>query len=317
MSDENFSPVIFLMGPTAAGKTALALALHAEFPVDIVSVDSSQVYRGMDVGTAKPTLAEQAKAPHRLIDIRDPADPYSAAEFGVDALQEISKIIHAGRIPLLVGGTMFYFHALEYGLAPLPSANQEIRERLHEESRHTGWAHLHERLRALDPDAAARIDPNDAQRIQRALEVVELTGRPSSHWHTKTPDAVIPYDLIKIGIYPRERQQLHDRIASRFDRMLNQGLVAEVERLRERGDLTPELPSMRTVGYRQVWQYLTGLVNYNEMIQRGVAATRQLAKRQLTWLRKYRGVHYLDGDSADLSAACGHYLIGRFGHKGL
>lgn len=317
MPSENLSPVIFLMGPTAAGKTALALALHAEFPVDIVSVDSSQVYRGMDVGTAKPTLAEQAKAPHRLIDIRDPAEPYSAAEFRVDALQEIAKIIHAERIPLLVGGTMFYFHALEYGLAPLPSANQEIRERLHEESRQNGWAHLHERLQALDPDAAARIDPNDAQRIQRALELIELTGRPSSQWHTQTRDAVIPYDLIKIGIYPRERQQLHDRIASRFDRMLDQGLVAEVERLRERGDLTPELPSMRTVGYRQVWQYLTGLVNYNEMIQQGVAGTRQLAKRQLTWLRKYRGVHYLDGDNADLSAACGDYLIGRLGHKRL
>jgi tRNA dimethylallyltransferase len=317
MSKQNFSPVIFLMGPTAAGKTALALALHAEFPVDIVSVDSSQVYRGMDVATAKPTLAEQAKAPHRLIDIRDPAEPYSAAEFRVDALQEICKIIHAGRIPLLVGGTMFYFHALEYGLAPLPRANQEVRKRLNDESRQTGWAHLHARLQALDPDAAARIDPNDGQRIQRALEVVELTGRPSSHWHTKTRHAVIPYDLIKIGIYPRERQQLHDRIARRFDRMLEQGLVAEVERLRERGDLTPELPAMRTVGYRQVWQYLTGLVNYNEMIQRGVAATRQLAKRQLTWLRKYPGVHYLDGERADLSAACGDYLTRRFSHKGL
>ncbi len=317
MSNENFSPVIFLMGPTAAGKTALALALHAKLPVDIVSVDSSQVYRGMDVGTAKPTLAEQAKAPHRLIDIRDPVEPYSAAAFRVDALQEMAKIIHAGRIPLLVGGTMFYFHALEYGLAPLPSANHQLRERLNEESRQSGWAHLHERLQALDPDAAARIDPNDVQRIQRALEVVELTGRPSSHWYTKTPDTVIPYDLIKIGIYPRERRELHDRIASRFEHMLDQGLVAEVERLRERGDLTPELPSMRAVGYRQVWQYLTGLVNYNEMIRRGVAATRQLAKRQLTWLRKYRGVHYLDGDSADLSAVCGDYLTGRFGHKGL
>lgn len=316
MSADNARLAICLMGPTAGGKTTLALALHERFPVDIISVDSSQVYRGLDIGTAKPTAAQQAKVPHRLIDIRDPAEPYSAAEFRVDAMREMAQIARAGRIPLLVGGTMFYFHALEYGISSLPSADGAVRERLREESERIGWPRLHRRLQAVDADAAARIDPHDSQRIQRALEIVELTGQPPSVWY-EAPQARLPYKLVKIGIYPHERRWLHDRIAARFQRMLDQGLVAEVERLRDRRDLGPELPAMRTVGYRQVWQYLTGLVNYNEMAQRGISATRQLAKRQLTWLRGYDGVHYLDGDTDGLAAICSQYLIGRLGCKGL
>ncbi len=317
MSAPKSNSAIFLMGPTAAGKSALAMALHERFPIDIISVDASQVYRGMDIGTAKPTAAEQACVPHRLIDIRDPAEPYSAAQFRVDALREMSAITEDGRIPLLVGGTMFYFHALEHGIAPLPSANAQIREQLSREAQDLGWPGLHRRLQGIDPAVAARIEPHDAQRIQRALEIVTLTGKSPSNCYVGADKQAFPYEVIKIGIVPRERARLHARIEARFHHMLASGFVAEVQCLRARGDLSLELPSMRTVGYRQIWQYLTGLANYNEMIKRGVVATRQLAKRQLTWLRSYEGVHHVDSDATDLHSVCAGYLASKLGRKGL
>lgn len=282
------------MGPTASGKTAIALALHDLFPVDIVSVDSSQIYRGMDIGTAKPTAAERARAPHRLIDIRDPAESYSAAEFRLDALREMRDISARGRIPLLVGGTMFYFRALEYGLSALPSAAPEVRRQISEEARQNGWPALHARLAAVDPQTARRLDPHDAQRIQRALEIHAVTGcAPSALMRTGAPEPP-RYRFHKISLWPEDRAVLHARIAARFDAMLERGLIQEVERLRCRRDLDVSLPSMRTVGYRQVWSYLTERVNYNEMVNRAVAATRQLAKRQLTWLRRYPGLQRVD-----------------------
>lgn len=317
MPSPALKPAIFLMGPTAAGKTALALALRERFPVEVISVDSSQVYRGMDVGTAKPTAEERIRAPHRLINIRDPAEPYSAAEFCTDALREMAKITQAGRIPLLVGGTMFYFYALEYGITPLPAANPEVRARLSAQSARVGWAALHRRLETADPAAAARIHPHDAQRIQRALEIVELTGRAPSDCYGRSTAVPICYEPVKISIYPQDRAELHRRIARRFHTMLDRGLVAEVSRLRQRGDLTLELPSMRTVGYRQVWQYLMGSVSYNEMVQQGVAATRQLAKRQLTWLRRYPDVQYLGSGGKDPKAACVGYVASRLNRNGL
>ncbi|GAB4506981.1 MAG: tRNA (adenosine(37)-N6)-dimethylallyltransferase MiaA [Sulfuricaulis sp.] len=287
-------PAIFLMGPTAAGKTALALELHDAFPVEIISVDSSQVYRGMDIGTAKPTPTEQARAPHRLIDIRDPAQSYSAAEFCVDAVREMEVITQQGRIPLLVGGTMFYFHALEFGLSDLPSADPEIRERLSAEAAQKGWEELHRRLQAVDPESAKRIHPNDAQRIQRALEIHELTGQSLSDLSLNSQKTALPYRLIKIALWPQDRTQLHARIEQRFHAMLEQGFLSEVEKLYARGDLKPPMPSLRTVGYRQIWEYLTGKINYSEMIVQALAATRQFAKRQITWLRSYPDIHVLD-----------------------
>lgn len=285
--------VICLMGPTASGKTALAMALRDQFPVELVSVDSSQVYREMDIGTAKPSAEELARAPHRLIDIRDPAESYSAADFCGDAVREVDSILAAGRIPLLVGGTMFYFRALEYGLSDLPSADPDVRADLKAAGERLGWPALHARLVSIDPARAQRIDPNDAQRIQRALEIHALTGRkPSELGGTATP--TLKYQFEKLALWPEDRAVLHARIAARFAEMLQRGLIEEVERLRQRGNLHPTLPSMRTVGYRQVWHYLTGQVNYTEMTEQAIAATRQLAKRQLTWLRRYPGVQYQD-----------------------
>jgi tRNA dimethylallyltransferase len=285
---------IFLMGPTAAGKTALALALYDAMPVEIISVDSSQVYRGMDIGTAKPTGEEQKRAPHRLIDIRDPAESYSAAEFCADALREMENISRAGKIPLLVGGTMFYFHALEFGLSDLPSADPDIRARLGAEALMLGWPGMHRRLQSVDPDSAARIHPNDAQRIQRALEIHEITGQPASALGTESPRLSLPYRPVKIALWPQDRALLHERIERRFHAMLEQGFVAEVEHLYRRGGLTLTMPSMRTVGYRQIWEYLTEEVNYSQMIEKAVAATRQLAKRQITWLRSYPDLQVFD-----------------------
>jgi tRNA dimethylallyltransferase len=298
------------MGPTASGKTALALALHARLPVEIVSVDSSQVYRGLDIGTAKPTPAEQALAPHRLIDIRDPAETYSAAQFRADALREIAVITRAGRIPLLVGGTMFYFRALEYGLAPLPSADPAVRAQLTQQALAQGWPALHARLEARDPVSAARIDPNDAQRIQRALEIIELSGETPSVLN-RAQRVDFPYRAIKLALCPAERARLHDQIGQRFDRMLERGLVAEVEALYRRGDLDLQLPSIRTVGYRQIWLYLTGKLNYSEMVAQAKAATRQLAKRQLTWLRHYPELIWLDSRAAVVLAQAVAALSGR------
>lgn len=298
MANDALPLAIFLMGPTAAGKSALALALHDALPVDIISVDAAQVYRGLDIGTAKPTREEQARAPHRLIDIRDPAESYSAAAFRDDALREMAEIARAGRIPLLVGGTVFYFRALEFGLSPLPSANAGVRARLVDEGRRLSWPALHERLRAIDPPTAARIHPNDRQRIQRALEIHHVSGQPPSAFSAAWAPAPLPYRLVKLAVLPADRAQLHARIAQRFHAMLAQGLMEEVKVLYRRGDLSPNLPSVRTVGYRQVWEYLSGRVGYYAMIEQAVAATRQLAKRQFTWLRNYEGLQRLEGDGS-------------------
>ncbi|MCG6887120.1 MAG: tRNA (adenosine(37)-N6)-dimethylallyltransferase MiaA [Proteobacteria bacterium] len=285
---------ICLMGPTASGKTDLAVALHEALPVDIISVDSVMVYRGLDIGSAKPTPDILARAPHRLIDIRDPAQAYSAARFRQDALREMAEITAAGRVPLLVGGTMLYFRALLGGLSVLPAASPQLREQLAQEAVEIGWTGMHQRLTEVDPVAARRIHPNDPQRIQRALEVHALTGVPLSELQGAGEAPALPYRLVKLAIAPAERAELHRRIAQRFAQMLEQGLVDEVEMLYRRGDLSPALPALRAVGYRQVWGYLSGTLDYNEMVERGTVATRQLAKRQFTWLRSEPGVSWLD-----------------------
>ena len=292
-------PVLCLMGPTASGKTDLAVALHASLPVDIVSVDSVMVYRGMDIGSAKPEPAILARAPHRLVDILDPAEPYSAARFREDALREIRAIHAAGRVPLLVGGTMLYFRALFGGLSALPSADPAVRARLETEAAAQGWPALHARLAEVDPAAAARIHPNDPQRIQRALEVYELTGQPLSRLQSTDAGEPLPYRFVKLAVAPAERSVLHERIARRFRQMLEAGLVEEVEGLYRRGDLHPGLPSIRAVGYRQVWQYLAGELDREEMVERGIIATRQLAKRQFTWLRSETDVAWFDSLAPD------------------
>lgn len=285
-------PAILLMGPTASGKTDLAVELVERLPCDIVSVDSAMVYRGMDIGTAKPDAAVLTRAPHRLIDILDPAESYSAARFRVDALREMAAITAAGRIPLLVGGTGLYFRALRRGLSDLPAADPVVRARLEAEAARWGWETLHQRLQRVDPRAAARIHPNDPQRLQRALEVYELTGRPLSELQQGGSDA-LPYRVLALVLAP-ERELLHRRIQERFHRMLEQGLIGEVEGLFRRGDLGPDKPSIRCVGYRQVWSYLAGEVDYPTMVRQGITATRQLAKRQFTWLRSEPDAHRLD-----------------------
>ena len=276
------------MGPTAAGKTALALTLHERLPVEIVSVDAAQVYRGLDIGTAKPSLEERARAPHRLIDIREPDEPYSVADFCDDALRAMREITAAGRIPLLVGGTLFYFRALEYGLSALPKADPVVRAGLLREAETLGWAALHARLEQLDPARAARIHRNDPQRIQRALEIIALTGQAASAFPMHGTSR-LPYRLIKLALYPSDRAWLHARIAARFQQMLEQGFMDEARRLFARpgmsGGKSAELPSLRTVGYRQAGLFLTGTINYDEMVVQALSATRQLAKRQFTWLR--------------------------------
>jgi tRNA dimethylallyltransferase len=285
---------IFLMGPTASGKTALAIELRRRFPVDLISVDSAQVYRGMDIGTAKPDAETLCRAPHALIDIRDPAESYSAAEFRADALEAMARITAAGRVPLLVGGTMLYFRALARGLAELPSASPELRAALEAEAREHGLQQLHDRLSALDPEAARRIHPNDPQRIQRALEVIELTGRPLSELQREQQDAELGYRVLRVVACPQPRARLHERIEQRFRLMLEQGFLREVEMLRARGDLHRDLPSMRCVGYRQAWSYLEGEIDRAEMVRQAVVATRQLAKRQLTWLRQESDAMWYD-----------------------
>ncbi len=284
-SPESSLPIICLMGPTAAGKTAVAVDLARDLPLDIVSVDSAMVYRGMDVGTAKPEAEVLECAPHRLIDIRDPVDVYSAADFRNDALREIRAIHAAGRIPLLVGGTMLYFRALTRGLSELPPANPDIRAELVEEARRQGWRALHRRLESVDPAAARRIHANDIQRIQRALEVHRLTGRPLSTLQVRHGAAAGADRFVRIALSVSHRDRLHARIAERFHGMLEAGFIEEVQALRARGDLGLNHPSMRAVGYRQIWQYLDGDLDYTEMVDRAVAASRQFAKRQLTWLR--------------------------------
>lgn len=285
---------VFLMGPTASGKTGLAVELVRRGVGAIISVDSAQVYRGLDIGTAKPDAATLAEAPHRLLDIRDPAQGYSAAEFRAEALAAMDELAAAGRRPLLVGGTMLYFRALLHGLDPLPPADAAVRQRLEAEAAEQGWAALHQRLAAADPESGQRIHPNDPQRIQRALEILETTGRAPSAWYAENAAEPLPVEPVKIAVAPAERAELHRRIEARFHAMLEQGLVEEVAALRARSDLERGSPVLRMVGYRQVLAYLEGEVDYATMVEQGIAATRQLARRQLTWLRRESGVYWLD-----------------------
>jgi tRNA dimethylallyltransferase len=294
---------ILLMGPTASGKTDLAIQLVERLPCEIVSVDSAMIYRGLDIGTAKPDPEILARAPHRLIDILDPTESYSTARFRADALAAMTEITARGRIPLLVGGTMLYFRALQQGLARLPSADAEVRAALDDEAERLGWAAMHARLAELDPEAGARIHPNDPQRIQRALEVQRLTGRTMSAMIREAERESLPFRLLKLARAPSDRAILHARIERRFRTMLELGLVEEVSRLWARGDLTPDLPSMRCVGYRQVLKYLLDGSNWDDMLHRGIIATRQLAKRQMTWLRAEPDCHWLDDESDPLGLA--------------
>jgi len=275
---------VALAGPTASGKTAAALAIARARPVEIVSVDSALVYRGMDIGTAKPTAAERAEVPHHLIDIRDPREPYSAAGFVNDATRLIAEIRARGRLPLLVGGTMLYYKALADGIDAMPAADPAVRQRLESEAATLGWPAMHKRLAEVDAVTAARLAPNDSQRIQRALEVWHASGRPLASFHGRESAGGMPAAAL-FSLEPTERSWLHQRIAERFDAMLSAGFMAEVEALRARGDLSADLPSMRSVGYRQAWEALDGAFPMAELRERGIAATRQLAKRQITWLR--------------------------------
>jgi tRNA dimethylallyltransferase len=290
------------MGPTASGKTDLAIALRDHLPVELISVDSAMVYRGMDIGTAKPSAEELARAPHRLIDICDPAESYSAARFREDALREMRAITASGRIPLLVGGTMLYFRALQHGLSEMPPADPELRARLQQQLDDQGLAALHRRLAEVDPAAAKRIHANDPQRTLRALEVWETSGRRQSDLQRQQGSAM-PFQAIKLVRAPASRAELHARIDRRFEVMLQHGLVAEVEALVARGDLRPEMPSMRAVGYRQVWAWLRGECDRGDMVASGQAATRQLAKRQYTWLRSETEMQWLDASGDVLQQA--------------
>lgn len=294
-------PLVFLMGPTASGKTDLALQLAESLGAEIISVDSALVYRGMDIGTAKPDATTLVRVPHHLIDIRDPAEAYSAAEFRADALELIEGIRQRGRVPLLVGGTMLYFRALEFGLAELPAADPELRQRLADSLRREGAEVMHRRLAEVDVEAAARIHRNDPQRLLRALEVFELTGRPLSALQQESA-AALPFRPLKLVLAPFERLALHQRIEQRFQQMLDQGFEEEVRRLWARGDLHADMPSMRAVGYRQMLMYVNGEIDRAEMIQRALIATRQLAKRQMTWLRSYPDLHWLEDADALVQA---------------
>lgn len=289
------------MGPTASGKTALAVSLIERFPLEIISVDSALVYRDMDIGTAKPDAATLAQAPHHLLDIRDPIEAYSAAMFCDDARRLMADIVSRGKVPLLVGGTMLYFRALLQGLDDLPHADAALRKKLELEAAARGWPALHAELAAVDASTAARLAPNDSQRISRALEIFRLTGTPMSALLAKG-QSTLPYRVLQLALIPSDRAALHQRIEARFDAMLAEGLLAEVEALRRTYALTPDLPSMRAVGYRQVWAYLDGDIDMKALREQGIAATRQLAKRQLTWLRSWPGAVTLDCLAADLDA---------------
>lgn len=302
MGSTKFPPVVFLMGPTASGKTDLAVRMVERYPFDIISVDSAMIYRGMDIGTAKPDANVRRQAPHRLIDICDPAEAYSAARFRRDALHEIAAIHAAGRVPLLVGGTMLYFKALQHGLAALPEADSEIRRRLHERLQAEGLPELYTELQRVDPDSARRIHANDPQRILRALEIFTAAGEPMSSIIARSEGDRLPYSILKLALLPGDRKILHDRIGERFHRMLDSGFVNEVRSLHRRDDLNLNKSSMRTVGYRQIWQYLDGSITYDALIERGIVATRQLAKRQLTWLRADTELRGFDCVNLDVNA---------------
>jgi tRNA dimethylallyltransferase len=291
---DRLPPAIFLMGPTACGKTDLAVALAARFPLEVISVDSALVYRDMDIGTAKPDAATLAACPHHLVDVVDPTERYSADRFRGDALALMADIVARGRVPLLVGGTMLYFKVLKEGLAAMPKADQELRVELEQQADKNGWPLLHAELARLDPVSAVRIKPNDAQRIQRALEVCRLSGRPMSDLFFDAESEPLPYRLIEIALLPSDRAKLHERINVRFRAMLAAGFVNEVRDLRERYSLDPDLPAMRCVGYRQAWRFLDGEIDEAELYETGVAATRQLAKRQMTWLRSWQGAEVFD-----------------------
>lgn len=289
------------MGPTASGKTDLAVNLTRELPCEIISVDSALVYRGMDIGTAKPDVETQARVPHRLIDLCDPTESYSAARFRMDALAAMVEITASSRIPLLVGGTMMYFRALEFGLSELPSANAAVRRRLDADAAARGVGDLHRRLISIDPEAAARIHPHDRQRIQRALEVYELSGKTISQLQSRDGKPTLPYQVVKLARAPRWRGELHRRIESRFRGMLEKGFEQEVRLLLSRYLLAPGMPSMRTVGYRQMLNYVSGEYTWEQMLEKGIVATRQLAKRQLTWLRGEKEVCWLDEEAGDVT----------------
>ena len=312
MTPVQMPPAVFLMGPTASGKTDLAIALCKQFPMEIISVDSALVYRGMDIGTAKPDAETLKQAPHRLIDIRDPCETYSAAEFREDALAEMTAITAAGKVPLLVGGTMLYFRALEHGLSELPAADPEVRARLEKQAVEIGWPAMHEILLQKDPQAASRIHPNDPQRIQRALEVIDISGQAMSELQAKTAGIKLEYRLHKIIISPEPRSVLHERIEKRFDLMMQAGFIDEIKSLHSRSDLNVDQPSMRAVGYRQAWDWLEGNCTAEQMRERAIAATRQLAKRQLTWLRRESGSIWYDLQSdtawAEVFGTLGEFL---------
>lgn len=294
-------PAIFLMGPTASGKTDLAIRLRQTLPVEVISVDSALIYKGMDIGTAKPSAAELASAPHRLIDILDPSESYSVMNFREDALREMAEISAQGKIPLLVGGTMLYYKALLDGLSPLPSADPHIRAEIEDRAEKLGWQMLHSELLSIDPIAGQRINPNDSQRINRALEVFYISGKTLTEL-TEQQGEAIPYRIMQFAIAPEDRTVLHQRIEQRFHKMIDLGFEQEVQRLFDRGDLNPDLPSIRCVGYRQMWEYLEGKTSLNEAIFKGICATRQLAKRQITWLRGWNSeltwLDSLDPDGA-------------------
>lgn len=286
-------PVIAIMGPTASGKTGLALDIAAKVDSEVISVDSALVYKGMDIGTAKPTQEEQAGVVHHLIDIIDPAQSYSVSQFVNDTNALIGDILARGKVPILAGGTMMYFNALINGISPLPKSDEKIRDEITQQAQRLGWSKLHDELRGVDPISGERIHPNDPQRITRALEVYRSTGKTLTHWQQEEGEKC-PYNIAQFAIAPADRAVLHERIATRFDLMLEQGFENEVVKLYERSDLHEDLPSIRSVGYRQMWQYLDGQLSYAEMRERGIIATRQLAKRQLTWLRGWEQVTWLD-----------------------
>lgn len=303
---DTLPPAIFLMGPTASGKTDLALQLADALPCEIISVDSALIYRGMDIGSAKPSAQILQKYPHHLVDILDPAQSYSAAQFRADALSAMADITARGRIPLLVGGTMLYFKALTEGLAAMPAADLAVRAALEQQAATEGWAALYTELQQVDPVSAERIHPNDPQRVMRALEVWRISGQSMTEHRAQqalqkqaSNGQHLPYNVATFAIAPQQRNILHERIAQRFHLMLEQGFITEVEALRQRGDLHVDLPAIRAVGYRQAWAYLDGDYTYDEMIERGIIATRQLAKRQFTWLRSWADIDWLDSLSCD------------------
>ncbi|MBA5764619.1 tRNA (adenosine(37)-N6)-dimethylallyltransferase MiaA [Vibrio sp. 404] len=289
---------LFLMGPTASGKTDLAIRLRQKYPVEIISVDSALIYKGMDIGTAKPDANELALAPHKLIDILDPTESYSVADFRRDALREMNEIVSQGKIPLLVGGTMLYYKALLEGLSPLPAANPDIRKQIEQEALTLGWDALHDQLREVDPVSAERIHRNDPQRLSRALEVYRISGKTLTEL-TQTKGESLPFNVKQFAIAPKDRAELHRRIELRFEKMVDAGFEDEMRALYARDDLHPDLPSIRCVGYRQMWDYLDGNCSKEEAVFRGICATRQLAKRQITWLRSWDNLTWLDSENIE------------------